>query len=306
LSQSRVACFIDGFNVYHALMEPDASGSASYARYRWIDYRKLAERYVSPEEELIAVYYFTAYAAWDEAKASRHRTLVSVQKDRGVRVVLGRYRPVTELCRTVCRLKYQTYREKRTDVNIAIQLLNMAYRHAYDRAILISGDSDLVPVIKHARLVHPEGKSEAEGEVALLCHPDHRHRRAHPGHRSPGEDRTSLVEDPFQLHTPRGEDLSDRLRPAQARDLLVVPEREGYTVRRGWNPSARSISTASRIATTLPFVSSVPRPHTNPSAIAPENGRWVQFFSVPGSTGTTSRCPMRRTGGSEGSLPSQV
>lgn len=158
MQQSRVACFIDGFNVYHALMEPDATGSAPYARYRWIDYRKLAERYVSPGEELIAVYYFTAYATWDEAKASRHRTLVSVQKDRGVHVVLGRYRPVTEQCRAFCRQKYQTYREKRTDVNIAIHLLDMAYKHAYDKAILVSGDSDLVPVVKHARLVHPDGK----------------------------------------------------------------------------------------------------------------------------------------------------
>jgi hypothetical protein len=38
--------------------------------------------------------------------------------------------------------------EKMTDVNIATQLIVDAYQDKYDMALLISGDSDLVPPIK--------------------------------------------------------------------------------------------------------------------------------------------------------------
>ncbi|RTY39567.1 NYN domain-containing protein [Chlorobium phaeovibrioides] len=41
------------------------------------------------------------------------------------------------------------YNEKMTDVNIATQMLIGAYQDQYDVAVLVSGDSDLVPPIRH-------------------------------------------------------------------------------------------------------------------------------------------------------------
>ncbi len=64
-------------------------------------------------------------------------------------------------------------------------------------------------------------------------------------------------------------------------------------VRRGWKPCASSASTASRIDTTLTLSSRVPRPRISPSTTSPLNGLRFQSFSVPGTTGTTSKCPMR-------------
>ena len=52
------------------------------------------------------------------------------------------------------------------------------------------------------------------------------------------------------------------------------------------------------------FTSSALGPE-NPSAISPENGGWVQSFSVPDSTGTTSRCDINRTGSMVASVPFQ-
>ncbi len=40
------------------------------------------------------------------------------------------------------------YNEKMTDVNIATQMLIDAYQDRFDMAMLISGDSDLVPPVK--------------------------------------------------------------------------------------------------------------------------------------------------------------
>jgi uncharacterized LabA/DUF88 family protein len=42
-----------------------------------------------------------------------------------------------------------------TDVNIAVELMTDAFTNQYDTAILISGDSDLVPPIKAIKSIFP-------------------------------------------------------------------------------------------------------------------------------------------------------
>lgn len=38
--------------------------------------------------------------------------------------------------------------EKKVDINIAIDIISLAYENIYDTAILVSGDGDFVPVVK--------------------------------------------------------------------------------------------------------------------------------------------------------------
>ncbi len=38
--------------------------------------------------------------------------------------------------------------EKKVDINIAIDIISLAYENAYDKAVLISGDGDFVPVVR--------------------------------------------------------------------------------------------------------------------------------------------------------------
>ena len=38
--------------------------------------------------------------------------------------------------------------EKKVDIQIAIDMVSLAYENAYDTAVLISGDGDFVPVVK--------------------------------------------------------------------------------------------------------------------------------------------------------------
>lgn len=156
---ARTTAFVDGFNVYHALVAPNASGQRPFAKYKWLDYRKLAECYVRRGDALEAVYYFTAYAPWKspsgQAKRERHHNLVAAQRACGVRVVLGRFRPVEKVCLARCRQTYSTYEEKRTDVNIAVTMVKLALLGSYEKAILISADSDLVPALEAIRSVKP-------------------------------------------------------------------------------------------------------------------------------------------------------
>ncbi|MDR2541342.1 MAG: NYN domain-containing protein [Candidatus Peribacteria bacterium] len=45
-------------------------------------------------------------------------------------------------------LCYKTYEEKRTDVNIATRILMDGVNNLYDKAIIITGDSDITPAIE--------------------------------------------------------------------------------------------------------------------------------------------------------------
>ncbi len=49
--------------------------------------------------------------------------------------------------------------EKRTDVNIAVYMLDDAYQGRCDRIVLVSGDSDLVPAIRMVRARFPSIKT---------------------------------------------------------------------------------------------------------------------------------------------------
>jgi uncharacterized LabA/DUF88 family protein len=51
---------------------------------------------------------------------------------------------------------YQMPEEKRTDVNIALHMLNDAFLDVCDVFVLVSGDSDLVPVLNLTESKYPE------------------------------------------------------------------------------------------------------------------------------------------------------
>lgn len=41
--------------------------------------------------------------------------------------------------------------EKKVDIKIAIDIVSLAYENVYDRAVLVSGDGDFVPVVKKVK-----------------------------------------------------------------------------------------------------------------------------------------------------------
>lgn len=48
--------------------------------------------------------------------------------------------------------------EKRTDVNIALRMVQDAYENQCDRFVIVTGDSDLVPVIDVIKTKYPQKK----------------------------------------------------------------------------------------------------------------------------------------------------
>lgn len=146
---NRVSFFIDGFNLYHAL-----DATPAYHQYKWLDFNKLVKCYLTKKDELTDIFYFTAYITWDPPKLNRHKLFVQALRTRNVQIIFGKFKRRDKFC-TLCKKTYSTFEEKQTDVNIAISLFKNAMENKFDTAIIISGDSDLIPSIEAIKSTFP-------------------------------------------------------------------------------------------------------------------------------------------------------
>ena len=107
---------------------------------------KLAENLLRPGQTLAAVRYFTARVypdADDPGKVARQRFyLEALGTIPGLSIHYGHFLPKTRRCPN-CGESMQTYEEKMTDVNIAVEMVRDAHDDLFDAAIVVSADSDL-------------------------------------------------------------------------------------------------------------------------------------------------------------------
>lgn len=153
---ARYCFYIDGFNVYHALNDrfdykcgmprTEANKCFPYRKYKWLNYHQLAESVIHPKDTIKGIFYFTTLAGWKPDSVARHRVYIDALRTQGVETILGRFQREKVKCH-LCQRYYPTHSEKRTDVNIAVRLLCDAIDDLYDKALVISADSDLLPVI---------------------------------------------------------------------------------------------------------------------------------------------------------------
>ena len=142
---TRTIVYIDGFNLYHAvcdLREP---------HLKWLDLWSLSEKILVRDQALVAVKYFTAYATWRHASYRRHQRYVAALEARGVTPIIGRFKAKTVQCHAKCRQAYVTHEEKETDVNIGVHLMADALKDRFDRALIISADTDLNSAVSLTR-----------------------------------------------------------------------------------------------------------------------------------------------------------
>jgi uncharacterized LabA/DUF88 family protein len=157
----RVIVYIDGFNLYFGMRD------AGFHQCRWLNLRKLADNLLQINQELIAVKYFTSRVSNNPDKQKRQSTYIDALESVGVKIIYGNYQDGSEECKR-CGNVWRTAKEKMTDVNIATHIIMDAYKNEYDMAMLISGDSDLVPPIKG---VHENFKTKR----VMIAFPPKRH-----------------------------------------------------------------------------------------------------------------------------------
>ena len=108
--------------------------------------------FVFGQDRLEEVLYFTTLATWDAGKTARHRLYIRALEAEDVHVVYGEFKRKIKHCR-LCGGDFPSVEEKQTDVNIALLLLVRAIQERYDKAIIFSGDTDLLPAVKMVRRV---------------------------------------------------------------------------------------------------------------------------------------------------------
>jgi len=141
--------FIDGFNLYHSI-----ANERRFNKYKWIDLSKLAKNFITKKEHIEEIYYFTALTPWSPDKTNRQKIFIKAQELKGIKIVYGEFRKKDRTC-LLCKKTYITFEEKRTDVNIAIYLFKLAIQDKFDKAYIISGDSDLIPSIEAVKTLFP-------------------------------------------------------------------------------------------------------------------------------------------------------
>jgi hypothetical protein len=142
MSSFRVIAYIDGFNLYYGLK------AKIWQRYYWLDLCKMVRSLLQPTQTLVSVKYFTARVDQPpEKKARQDSYLDALGTLTDLEIIYGRYQFDPFTCYK-CSKTYQIPHEKMSDVNLATELLSDAFQNAYDTALIISADADLVPPIK--------------------------------------------------------------------------------------------------------------------------------------------------------------
>jgi len=159
------AFLVDGFNLYHSLRDAErhlAGPTNNDPQTRWLDLPQLCRAQLhnmgrNRHTELENIYYFSALAHFLEhdnpGVVDRHEKYLRCLRLGGVVVELGQFKRKTVYCKD-CGSTFERHEEKETDVRIAARLFEVLQTGECDIAVIVSGDTDLVPAIKTAQRLY--------------------------------------------------------------------------------------------------------------------------------------------------------
>ena len=152
-SRIPVVGYVDGYNVYYGLQ------SKGLRKFYWLDLWALLSELLEPGEDLEAVKYFTARRRGPQDSNTRQAIyLEALTSHAGVEVIYGKFAMRApwhcsycsdELHCLKCKDPARRNQEKMTDVALSVNMVADAYEGLYEKAFLMSGDSDFIPAVKH-------------------------------------------------------------------------------------------------------------------------------------------------------------
>jgi len=153
-SRPRTVVYIDGFNLYYGAVRDTPS-------LKWLNLERYC-RLLRPHDDLRLIRYFSALID-GPTKQNQQIYLRALTTTPLVEIILGKFKEKKVRCGVAgCAWAgnkfYKMSEEKRTDVNIAVFMLDDAYRDLCDHFVVFSGDSDLVPALNMVRLRFPRKK----------------------------------------------------------------------------------------------------------------------------------------------------
>lgn len=158
---NRVCFFVDGFNLFHSLKAVEKAMPGT--QVKWLDLKGLCEEYLSQiggGAVLSELHYFTAYAehldSGDAGKVLRHKLYVRALTALKLADIHLSHFQSKQVWSHDDQNWHKVYEEKETDVNLACHMMEAAALDRLDTAVLVSGDSDFVPLCKSFQRTFPE------------------------------------------------------------------------------------------------------------------------------------------------------
>ena len=145
----RVNFYIDGFNLFLGMID------AGYNHCKWLDIHLLAQTLKHSTHSVTTVKYFTSRINNNASKQKRQSAYLDALGTLDIKIIYGEFRTNWMNCK-ICGQGWYESKEKKTDVNIATHMIKDAFKNEYDVAILISGDSDLVPPVTAIKELYPD------------------------------------------------------------------------------------------------------------------------------------------------------
>lgn len=160
----RTIAYIDGYNLYYGLLRK--------SKFKWLDvYNLFLNQALNESSEIVEVRYYTAPMLGKmsddfESPIRQRRYLQALRKmhPHGLKLIEGRivastpfqrlFRPIPEAPHLE-KVQVLDFNEKKTDVNIAADMINGAWTRKYDQAVLCSNDSDLEGALRSIKEHHP-------------------------------------------------------------------------------------------------------------------------------------------------------
>lgn len=176
----RTVVYVDGYNLYYGLLRRSP--------FKWLDLYALFTNYVLDSEADVAeVRYYTAPVLGrmsdDPESPTRQRVYLQALRKMSpgrITIVEGRMHHATPHQRLVKPIpevphieavQVNVFNEKKTDVNLAADMIAGAWTGAYEQAVLCSNDSDLEAALATVKRYHPNLRL---GLVAPIPGDDHR------------------------------------------------------------------------------------------------------------------------------------
>jgi len=153
----KVVIFIDGGNMFHA----------TNALKLKINYKKLVD-VLKRDRWLLRAYFYTGVPSGDLPKEVREQLkkqmgFLKELQNLGIKVKTMPLKKTPE-----------GYIEKGIDILIATDMISLAFKNAYDTVVLVSGDSDFVPVVEKIqelgkRVENASFKKTSSYELRRVC-----------------------------------------------------------------------------------------------------------------------------------------
>ncbi len=146
----RTIIYIDGFNFYY--------GCVRKTSYKWLDLKALFQSMLndkSDKYEIIGIKYFTAQVR-DLLASKRQETYIKALKAHipEIKIEYGYFLKSKKPLKNSSPIP--KFKEKGSDVNLSVCMLNDAWLNKYDCAVLVTNDGDMAGALRLIKEYHPK------------------------------------------------------------------------------------------------------------------------------------------------------